>query len=251
MPPEHCRPVRPAFQRAVGQISDMLAPGGLLDSQTSDSQFIASLCKSANHATIPEDVSSAAPALRHNPYSRVRAALQTQQLNCRPAPGEFPADDAVWEPWRLYDEVINGPKYAGGRDWRTLSILARFDAFNSRFNQRFIFAYATPGLVEFTQDHLRELYALTGNTASPPNNLQGELAFQTTQLYRVQLNILNAIPRADVARVREMVNVGRYVLDAVETLLDVDREARDEVNRRYGWGSTNRPKQSSEGVHTG
>ncbi|KAH7918854.1 hypothetical protein BV22DRAFT_1051460 [Leucogyrophana mollusca] len=155
--------------------------GSIFNSQTFDSAFIASLRKPSKFAKPPG---------YHKPDPGTCVVPIMRHTDCQPTPLEFPPNDPIWDHWNLYNKVINGPGFAGGQDWQTLSILTCFNSSNCCFNKCFIFSNSvTPKLVEFTQDLNRELYAITSNTPILPITCRAK-----------------SPSRADVEKMKDMVN---------------------------------------------
>jgi len=82
------------------------------------------------------------------------------------------------------------------------------------------------------------VHRMAGASPYPLSILQGKFVFLADFLSHLFPMMVRAATESDLVRMQEMINVGNDLLTSMQTLVDVEADAREEINRTYNMESS-------------
>jgi len=210
----------------------ILGPGGYFDSQTTDTQFFATVhprSSSPHHAE--GDIENSEMAMVVNPPSALLPGTSSTTALSQTAPDS--PDQRSRGPhakWNRLDKFLDGPDYADGRRWTMFPVLRRHRPGTDDPTRALKWLYNTSREeIDLVDAFCFKFQALAG-AQTPHNSIQGESIFITFFLARIIPFLARAIMDSDLVRIRELIGVGCDLLQAMEILANVEEGARDRLN---------------------
>jgi len=275
-------PLYALIKLTVGCSHEMLAPGGYLDSQTTDTQYFDATNyymqnptdnhgeESQNNEMLNEEPSTSQECMSDSESDNSQYTADSEHMHsprvsplppiinsfdirststftseARIAYGDHrPQSDADATKlclWRLLDASVNGPDYGDGRSapWFKLpTVTRRQPGVNYIRSMRELWRQRSSNESDLMSEHVSAVHRMAGASPYPPSILQGEFVFLADFLSHLFPMMVRAATESDLVRMQEMINVGNDLLTSMQTLVDVEANAREEINRTYNTESS-------------
>jgi hypothetical protein len=248
----------------------MLQPGGYLDSQTTDTQFFSDseyvhASSNVTSGALEHDVDMSdsdwqpsqddwQPSFSQDDYHRDSDAARLSRSRSLPfaaqssairdpreilkyedqRPEQGDSDETRDMLWTRLDQLVNGPDYGNGRTapWFTLpTIRNRRPDVNYMHSMVELWRGRSEEESRMMLDHISAVRRLVGGSNYPPSILQGEFVQLANFLAHLFPMMVRAATRSDLVKMQKMVDVSQDLLTSMQILVDVETEARCEVNR--------------------
>jgi hypothetical protein len=137
--------------------------------------------------------------------------------------------------WALLDASINGPHYGDGRTapwYKFPTVTQQRPEVNYTHSMREIWRGCSSNKSDLMDIHISTVHCLAGASPYPPSILQGEFIFLADFLSHLYPMMVRAATDSDLVRMQAMINVANDLLQSMQVLVDVEVDARQEINRR-------------------
>ncbi|KAF7969709.1 hypothetical protein HWV62_22012 [Athelia sp. TMB] len=225
------RPRRAAFELVSRTNRIVLAPGGYLDSQTSDTQFFSDAEHDSQQPPfqnpLVDDENSSIPGTS---AFNVPNFISPSSTEDRPGSPDRRSSGSL-DKWVALDGILNGPGYGDGRPWTKFPILAsrRFGQERPDIALRWAALQASDEEALLVSDFFHG-YRTLAHTLKPNNVVQGESIYLTLFIVRLLPFMSRAVMDSNITRQRQLLQDFRKILGAIEMLIDVEEEAREHIN---------------------
>jgi hypothetical protein len=137
--------------------------------------------------------------------------------------------------WTQLDAFINGPDWsATSRVWINLPTIRReYDQHILRGFWDLIQQRRCEAESDLIRQLRRDIHQLHrhGWTTPPANVVQGEFMRTAELLSQIYPGMIAAANSSDLPRMQELINVGYHLLGALQVLVDVEKSAREDINK--------------------
>jgi hypothetical protein len=133
--------------------------------------------------------------------------------------------------WDRLDKFIDSPEYSNGQLWTTFPILRQFRPNNIHPSRalKWTWVDASPKEVELLTKFELQLLRLS-SSSRPLNCIQGESMYILMFLARLLPFMGRAVMDSDLAKTQALIGIVRDLLQSLDTLGDVEEEARERLN---------------------
>ena len=256
-----------ALTQLISLSHQMLRPGGLLNSQTTDTQFFSTLESDAQNALssgsmqphtensqLDMDESQHLPLSSHtlsSPYvtNESKGSINPKPTKTAPklalqsvhhvASIEHCVSDSPKSPdrqssgppakWAYLDKLIDGPEFANTDMWTLFPLMKSHYPSWSNPRKALDWLAVPRNENELCMNFNSGIRRLVGK-GLPSNCVQGEQIYALDYLVRLVPFMHRAVMDSDIPMLHKHITDIRNLLESMEILMDIDQEARDRMN---------------------